>query len=197
MKIFDGINEKAKTDIISRCDEVQFNKGENLYKKGSIGFLLSGTAKVIRTGSIGGSVTVRNITDGDIFGAASLFGDWDKDFSKITAESKCSVCFLNENEFVKVLKEYPDFAINYIIFLTDRIRFLNRRLDTFSAGSTKNKLYEFMLSQANSNGEVELKISLCELSKRLNIGRTSLYRDISSLENANLIKRNGKKIILK
>lgn len=197
MRIFHGISEKIKSEILSRCETLKLNKGENIYKRGNIGFLISGTAKVIRTGGGGNSVTVRNITDGDIFGAASLFGNWNEDFSKIISQSECTVCYLCEDDFVKVLNDYPEFSINYIAFLTDRIRFLNRRLDTFSAGSTENKLYEYLLSQADKNNEVELKISLSELAKRLNIGRTSLYRDISSLQQAELIIRNGKKFILK
>ena len=197
ISIFDGIDNTAVEKILSLAEETAFEKNENIYKSRYIGYLISGSAKVIRTGSGGNSITVRNINRGDIFGSASIFGNWNNDFSKIISQSECRVKYFSEDVFLSVLKNYPQFSINYISFLTDRIRFLNRRLDTFSAGSTQNKLYEFLLSHADNNNEVNLNISLSELAKRLGIGRTSLYRDITSLEDTGFIIRKGKKFIIK
>lgn len=197
IKVFDGFNNSTIDTILSLAEEIIFEKNKNIYRSGCIGYLASGSAKVIRTGSGGNSITVRNVNSGDIFGCASIFGDWNNDFSKIISQNKCQVKYFSEDVFISVLKNYSQFSINYISFLTDRIRFLNRRLDTFSAGSTQNKLYEFLLSNADNNNEVNLNISLSELAKRLGIGRTSLYRDITSLEEAGLIIRNSKKFIIK
>lgn len=194
--IFSGITPEAQKSILSTAKKVHADKGTNIYKKGCIGILDRGTARVIRTSSSGNSVTVRTMTDGDIFGAASVFGEWSENFSSIIAVCECDILYFCETDFKALIKKYPDFAVNYIVFLTDRIRFLNRRLDTFSASSTQNKLYEFLMSQTDENGAVQLKISMSELAKRLNVGRTSLYRDIAALEAANLIKRQGKKFLL-
>ena len=195
MKIFDNIDENTVKSIMSKAVTVNYNIGDNIYQSGSIGYIVSGTASVIRTGIGGNSITVRNISSGDIFGAASLFGNWDYNLSKITAQSLCTVKYFSEETFTELLKLYPALAISYIVFLTDRVRFLNRRLDTFSAGSTQNRLYEYFLAQAE-NGEVVTGVSMTELARRLKIGRTSLYRDIAGLENAGLIKRTGKKFII-
>ena len=194
--IFSGITAEVQANILSAANKVHADKGIDVYKKGCIGILSRGSAKVIRTSSGGNSVTVRTMTDGDIFGAASVFGEWNENFSSIVAVCECDVLYFCECDFKKMIMKYPDFAINYIVFLTDRIRFLNRRLDTFSASTTQNKLYEFLMTQTGENGIVQLKISMSELAKRLNVGRTSLYRDIAALEKANLIQRQGKKFLL-
>ena len=133
---------------------------------------------------------------GDVFGAVSVFGDWGENFSSIIAKTDTTLYYLSEESLKQALTQFPDFALNYIRFLTDRVRFLNRRLDTFCAGETQNKLYEFLITQADDNGEVKFDINMTELARRLNIGRTSLYRDISLLEQSGLIKRNGKKFLL-
>ena len=196
LQLFDGISKNQLEDIMSKGVTVLAKKNDELYKKGFIGIIKSGTATVIRTGTGGNSITVRNMLSGDTFGAASLFGEWNESFSSIKAEDRCEVLYFSERDFKELICKYNQLAVNYICFLSDRIRFLNRRLDTFCAGTTQNKLYEFLISQADQNGETQIKISMSELANRLGIGRTSLYRDISSLEKANLIKRNGKKIII-
>ena len=196
LQLFDGISKNQLEDIMSKGVTVLAKKNDELYKKGFIGIIKSGNATVIRTGTGGNSITVRNMLSGDTFGAASLFGEWNESFSSIKAEDRCEVLYFSERDFKELICKYNQLAVNYICFLSDRIRFLNRRLDTFCAGTTQNKLYEFLISQADQNGETQIKISMSELANRLGIGRTSLYRDISSLEKANLIKRNGKKIII-
>lgn len=196
MNLFSGISPEEIEKIVSKSQTAIKDKGDELYKKGFIGIIVKGNANVVRTGSGGKSVTIRSIATDDVFGAASLFGDWDENFSSIKAETKCEILYFSEKMFCELLKSYPRLSVNYIMFLTDRIRFLNRRLDTFCAGTTQNKLYEFLISQSDDNGSVNLKISMSELANRLKIGRTSLYRDISSLEKSNLIVRNGKKFII-
>ena len=81
--------------------------------------------------------------------------------------------------------------MNYIAYLSDRIRFLNKKLDAFTTKSTEERLYEFLLSQANSDGNINLSFGMAELARRLNVGRTSIYRDISSLESKGLLSRDG------
>lgn len=156
-----------------------------------LGILIDGCATVKRLNDIGDSITIRNISAGEVFGAASMFGDWKDGMSSIISTIKCEVLYINEVEFCKIIKKYPQVSINYIKYLSDRIRFLNRKLDTFSANSTEEKLYEYLLSMSDSNGDVFLNFGMSELARRLNVGRTSIYRDISTLESKKLIKRNG------
>ena len=194
--ILSGISTDVQNEIISCAERVHVNKGTDIYKKGYIGILNHGSASVIRNSSSGSSVKIRTMINGDIFGSASIFGEWNENFSSIIAVCDCDIFYFCETVFKELIVKYPHFAINYIVFLTDRIRFLNRRLDAFSAPTTHNKVYEFLISQSDENGIVELKISMSELAKRLNIGRTSLYRDFGTLQQANLITRHGKKILL-
>ena len=195
-KLFEGINNDELNDILTNGIKISANKDDELYKKGYIGIIKHGAATVVRTGVGGNSITVRTMRDGDTFGAASVFGAFDEGVSSIKAESLCEVIYFSQSDFEKMLCKYSKLAINYIVFLSDRIRFLNRRLDTFCAGTTQNKLYEYLISNSNGKGYVDLKISMSELAARLGVGRTSLYRDIASLEKNKLIKRNGKQFII-
>lgn len=170
---------------------ISFSKGEELYRNGMLALIVSGKATVKRLNDIGDSITIRSISSGELFGAASVFGDWKNGMSSIVADTNCEVLYIAEDKFCNILKQYPQISINYIAYLSDRIRFLNRKLDAFTTKSTEERLYEYLLSQSDSDGVIKLNFGMAELARRLNVGRTSIYRDISTLESKGLINRDG------
>ncbi len=196
--IFNGFSSEETKNLIKLFGTVSaFVKGDELYKNGSLGIILNGTGTVKRYNAIGDSITIRNITDNEAFGAASMFGCWKDGMSSIIANTKGEILYISENDFCDIIKIYPQIAINYISYLSNRIRFLNYKLDTFTAKTTEEKLYEYLLSLSDADGNITLNISITELARRINVGRTSIYRDISELEAKKLIKRNGRKFKIK
>ena len=189
--LFDGLNDAEVTTIESKLSApVRIDHGDEMYRCGSIGIIISGTAKIIRKNDTGAAVTMRNIGAGDVFGMASVFGEWREDFSSIIAVMPCEVIYISEGLLKEIFGEYPAAAMNYIVYLSDRIRFLNRKIDTFSAGNAEERLYEYLVSQADENNCVTLGFGMAELARRLKIGRSSLYRSIEALEMNKLILRN-------
>lgn len=156
-----------------------------------LGIILSGNATIKRLNETGDCITIRTISEGDFFGAASFFGNWKDGMSSVVSKGDSKVIYIDEGTFVELLKKYPQISINYIEYLSDRVRFLNRKLDAFTAKSTEERLYEYLLSQADADGNVLFGFGIAELARRLNVGRTSIYRDISSLESKKMIKRDG------
>ena len=188
--LFQGLTVGEVQKVLSLASEtVTVPKADDLYKVGQVGVLLSGDALVCRAGDAGCEVNIRGISSSDVFGVASVFGSWKEGKSKISAKTDCEVAYFSEDTLKKIFAEFPTVAYNYITFLSDRIRFLNARIDAFSAGSAVQKLYEYLLSQA-VDGEVKLNFGLAELSRRLKMGRSSLYRSIETLEQSGLITRN-------
>lgn len=196
--LFERLTENEKRQVFSNLSKpVNIPKEGELYKKGFIGILISGNAVILRCSDVGVTVNMRTIGTGGIFGSASVFGDWDYHLSSIRAKSDCSVIYITESDFKALLEKYPAMAISYIEFLTERIRFLNHRFDTFSADSTDHRLYEYLISAADENGVVEFDYGMSELARRLKIGRSSLYRSIEALEKSDFVKREGKRFLLK
>ncbi len=190
--MFKGLNDNDTALIFSALKKPKIiSKGEQLYIGGIIGIILSGTATVRRCNDIGDSITIRTMSSGELFGAASVFGVWKDGKSSIIANERCEVLYIGEQELVSLIKQYPQISINYIEYLSGKIRFLNRKLDAFVAKSTEKRLYEYLLSQSDSNGNINLSFGMAELARRLKVGRTSIYRDIESLESKGLINREG------
>lgn len=193
--LFNGLTKSEIDEVNSMLPQKSsFKKGDELYKNGLLGIITSGKAAISRIALTGQPLMIRMLSEGEIFGSASIFGDWKEGASSIIAESDGQIIYIDEKTFKEILKKSEKVTFNYITFLTERIRFLNRRIDAFSAGSTEQKLYEFLLSQKDESGDYHLNVSLVRLSEMLNVGRTSLYRDLSALESKGLIKRENKKI---
>jgi CRP-like cAMP-binding protein len=87
------------------------------------------------------------------------------------------------------------FAVNYIKFLSDRVAFLNRRIDSFTAPDAEKSLARFICLNATSESEYQHEVGVknySEVAQRLNIGRASLYRAFEALEDEGLISKDGK-----
>ena len=188
--LFSGLSEAEILEAIANLQPpITAHKGEELYRTGLIGIILSGSAKVCRMGDTGSAVTIRSMSAGEVFGVASVFGQWKQGKSSVIAKTECVCLYASEDELKSIFEKHPTVAVNYISFLSDRIRFLNRRIDAFSAGSAVQKLYEYLVSQA-VDGVVALDFGLAELSRRLKMGRSSLYRSLEVLEQSGLVIRN-------
>ncbi len=184
--LFDGVEPSVVENAFSGTKTVLCQKGEQLYKNGCLCFLLSGKAKVYAQS---GSTVMRNLEPGEFFGAASLFCKEDAAGS-VTAASPCTMAYMPENAVSNLIEASARFGRNYIGFLSDRIRFLNRKIYNFTGVGTEQRVLNALRGFADQNGKVVLPFSMGELANRLNIGRSSLYRAIDNLVASNELEKN-------
>jgi hypothetical protein len=79
------------------------------------------------------------------------------------------------------MREDSEAAFNYIRFLTDRVRFLNKKIDGLVAEGAVASLRHYLLQNAAASGDrriVRPAGSLSALAEQLNIARASLYRAV-------------------
>ena len=137
---------------------------------------------------------VMNLFAEDVFGVAALFGSDEEYPSTILAESDCRILFISQETVSAWMHAVPIVAENYVRFLSDRIRFLNRRLSTLTAGQADGKLWRYLLSHRDEDGVVTITDGMGALAERLDMGRSSLYRSLDALSQAGRIRRERKKI---
>lgn len=179
----------AKTEEQCHC------KGDVIYgpqtAKRALALVLEGHVRVWQ-----GRVPMNDLVEGDVFGAAALFGTGEEYPSTVVAESDCRILFIPQETVVEWMKAVPVVAENYVRFLSDRIRFLNRRLSTLTAGQADGKLWSYLLAHRDENGVVTLTDGMTELAERLDMGRSSLYRSLDALTQLGRIRRERKKIFI-
>ncbi len=194
--LFKGLNKADIDVIISHLPTPEkFSKGEEIYNHSkfnqAIGIILSGKAE-----AVDGGLLKRSFVAGDVFGAAALFGNEDSYISRIIAKSDLEIQFIDENMLKGLFKSYPDTAVNYIEFLSQRVRFLNRRINLFSRKGASAKLYQFLSENADKNNTY-IADNMSKLAALTSIGRTSLYRAMDELTEAKMIEKCGTAIIVK
>lgn len=192
--LFKGVNESL-FDSIEFSRAVTFNKGEVIYGtnsfKKAIGVILSGKAQA-RNGK--GKTLLSVFSAGAVFGAAALFTKDSCYVSQITAQTTCKVQFIEEDLLEALFKTEPQTAINYISFLSDKIRYLNEKITIFTGESAESRLYSYLIANCDEKGDLPDEMCKKKLADALNMGRTSLYRSLDNLEQKNLIIRTKRKV---
>lgn len=187
--------ERALCRQLAVTEERSYCKGDEIYTPGraerALALVLEGHVRVFQ-----GRVPMNDLLTGDVFGVAALFGTGEEYPSTVVAQSDCRILYIPQETVVNWMKEVPTVAQNYVGFLSDRIRFLNRRLSTLTAGQTDGKLWCYLLAHRDENGVVTVTDGMSELAERLDMGRSSLYRSLDSLTELGKIRRERKKIYI-
>lgn len=190
--LFDDLTDKQIKSILSGFDQArEFSKNDIIYSSehysDAIGYIIDGSAFASTDNDNG--VVMRRFSAGMCFGAAAVFGNENPYVSKIIAESRCKIQFVTEKQLREIFKAYPQAAINYISFLSSRVRFLNGKLKILSCDSAQESLLKYLISSSNEDNILVIPKNMTMLAKMLGISRASLYRSFDGLESAGLISR--------
>lgn len=173
-----------------------YQKNDTIFDKDrfekSLGIILSGTA--IAVSNTEKELPLTEFHEGDIFGAAALFGSSSNYVSKIIAQTDCAIQFISESELIHFFELDSQISVNYIRFLSEKIRFLNSKLAIFNEDNVESRLYRYLQHNSDEENVKPIEYSMTHLAETLGIGRTSLYRALDSLESKGLIIRKQKKI---
>lgn len=159
---------------------------------GKLGIILKGSLQVT-----GGSGTPLNrLETGSLFGVSTVFTPLKNHVTDISAGEDSICLLLDEGELEEMFGADQRVSHNYLSFLTGRIRFLNWKIDLFTASTAEQKLLCWLRHQCCTGPDGEKSVSLppmATLAQQLGMGRASLYRAAGSLEEAGVIKRTSRK----
>ena len=199
--LFAGINEKELCRIAEEymCVSVKEKNdiifSETKYTR-SLVIIIKGRASVTKH-SGKSNILLNILSDGDIFGMATLFYEKDSYLTEITALEKTTLAVFSKEDVKKIFAQYPSVSENYIKILSEKIHFLNRKISTYTKSETIQKVASFILQYTNEDNSFSiLPYSITAAADAINVGRASVYRAFESLENDGVITRDGKKIII-
>ena len=177
--------------------ELRFDPGDVIYDhknySRALGYISQGTVIIEQNG-----VPLKIARTGESFGAASLFNNADDYVSVIRAKTKCRIIFLSQETIHELITQNSVIALNYITFLSERIRYLNNKIASFTAGTVKERLAKYIVDVYNETESMELNgLSYSRLASSLNIGRASLYRVIDEFIEEGMIIKDNRRIIIK
>ncbi|MBO4888866.1 MAG: Crp/Fnr family transcriptional regulator [Firmicutes bacterium] len=195
--LFKGFPEEKLEEIMKELSARSFRGGEPIYTpeeyQKSLGIVVEGEVAVMKPG--GAQLNV--IEKGGCFGAAALFDEESEAGSYVTtliAHKACQVVFLSDVRLMEWFYEYPQMAINYIRFLSGRVRFLNKRIDSYTSPSSEEALMQLLRESADEEGIVLVQGGYAKLARTLSLSRATLYRALGKLEEEGLIQKEGNMI---
>ena len=189
--LFAGVEAPILEEAREQAHRLDIAKGETIYQpqqfRRCLGVLLRGRVQVRRE-----QMLMSVLEQGDVFGAAALFQTTQRYPTTLTALTACTVLLIGQEQVRKLLHTSGAFAENYVMYLSGRIQFLSRRLDTLCASRSQIRLAQYLLTAQDQGGNVTL--SATQLCQRIAVGRATLYRAFEALEEEGLISRDGKTI---
>ncbi|MBQ5677554.1 MAG: Crp/Fnr family transcriptional regulator [Clostridia bacterium] len=197
-RIFKDADEKLLTSVLNTYGKsVSYSKNDTVFSKETyspvICVIIKGEARVSK-----GETVISHLKDGEIFGAAFLYNQSYEFENTVTALTPLKVVIIEKNGVDELIKCDSSISFNYISYLSERIGFLNDKIEGYTKPSAEEKLLLYLKKNADiNNGKCEISVSMTELSHVLQISRASLYRVIEALEQQGKICRDGKKIYVK
>ncbi len=187
------MSQKTEQTLLS-LGEYEFSAGDTIADSGesaSLGILLSGKAAIYGRDS-GKRVLMNCIERASVFDAATVFFSEKGAVSSVIAKTKCRVLFIERSVLETIIESDPRVAQDYIIFLSDKICFLNRKITSFTAKNADAALARFLLDSAKS--EDVFSVNMSRIASTLDIGRTTLYRAVDALERDGCIAYDGREM---
>jgi len=198
--LFEGLSVAEKEKIIKGFSHSKFfKKDEIIYSaehfENAIGFIVKGSAFALCDNN--SDVHIKTFESGSCFGAAAVFGG-ERYVSTVVAKTDIEVMFITEEQLKKIFLEYPVTSLNYIKFLSEKVRFLNKKMSLLSCQNAEDTVMKYLTSSADSDGYAQLPKSMTLLSKMLGLGRASLYRSLDTLERGgNIVRENNRIKVIK
>ena len=194
--LFNGVDEESvEAFVLSKgISQKTFSNGEVVENANSpcLSFVMEGCVRVFGQNQ-GKRVLLNTLFEGDAFGVARLFCREDTSVSEIVSKGTSRVCFIPFENVERLVSTDGKVAVNYISFLSEKIRFLNSKIGQYTAKSGEIRLVKYLLSlKEDENGVVALSLPMSRLASHLGVSRATLYRSMDELENQGHIERKEK-----
>lgn len=181
-----------KNDVILMEDEV----GTALF------VIVSGKVKVARSSNDGREVILTILSDSDFFGEMAIL-DGQTRSATVTAIEDSELFLIQRNDFLNLLREYPEIAISLLQELTKRIRTADVKIKALSLKDAEGKVATVILQLADDlgkikQGKVEIeKLPLQQdLANMAGTSRETISRTLHSFAKKGLIELDGVKLII-
>ena len=207
VSLFYDLSEIELGYISSRMIAKKFETGNLIFMENSEGekcfFVAEGSVKVTRLSKDGKEVILAMLNKGEFFGEMALL-DGESRSANVIALEHTKVLTLNREDFLSVLQDYPQIAIQLLKEIAHRLRKSDRQIASLSLSDAEKRIALCILRFADEqgiikNGEVNIpKIPIQQdIANMSGTSRETVSRALNLLEKENYIKRDGRELVIK
>ncbi|MCL6099878.1 MAG: Crp/Fnr family transcriptional regulator [Bacteroidetes bacterium] len=202
--IFSDLPKEELDKIEKIGTRKQYEKNEVILVEEEAGnalfVIVTGKVKVARTSGDDREVILTILTDSDFFGEMAILDGLTRS-ATVTAIEKSELFLIQRNDFLNLLRSYPDVAIALLQELTKRLRAADMKIKALSLKDAEGKVATVILQLADEigkikQGKVEIeKIPMQQdLANMAGTSRETISRTFHSFAKKGLIETEGSKL---
>ena len=206
VSLFWDLSDKELGYISDKMISRTFDSGSYIFLEDSDGeqcfFVVEGSVKVTRLSKDGKEVILAMMGLGDFFGEMSLLDGRSRSANIISLE-KTEVLTLNREDFLEVLQNYPNIAIQLIKEMALRLRKSDRHIVSLSLSDAEKRIALCIIRFADEKGTIKNgKVNIKKLPIQQDIAnmagtsRETVSRAMKILEDESFISRDGKNLTI-
>ncbi len=204
--MFHALEEKDLGKIEQLAMTRKFKRGETVFNQGekSEGFYVvqSGAVKVYKLSADGKEQVLHIVEPGENYAEASLFGEAVYPaYSEALKDS--TLLLIPKNDFLKALKENPEFSMRMLASLTTWLKRMANLVEEVTLKDVDTRLAGYLLGAAETKGvktdlgiRVDLETDKKTLAAKLGTVSETLSRSLKKLREMDIIKVEGRKLTI-
>jgi CRP-like cAMP-binding protein len=199
---FKGLSIDEQEFLQHQKKQISYFSGENIFKQGAFAphvmFILKGLVKVFLQTGYGKQINLRIAKPGEFLAFSSVFGEEVYTYSSL-ALTDAEICMIDKNGLGELLKNNPDFAME----VTSRNYLVEKKLieiiGNLSHKQMRGKLATALIylsgDEFKDDGIFQY-LSRQDLAEFAAISTESTIRFLKEFEKENLVKLDGKAIVI-
>ena len=204
--LFWDLSEAELGYISEKMIARHYESGKFIFLEDSEGeqcfFVVQGSVKVTRLSKDGREVILAMLNEGEFFGELALL-DGESRSANVIALEETEVLTLNREDFLVVLHDYPQIAIQLLKEMADRLRKSDRQIASLSLSDAEKRIALCIIRFADEQGIIKRgQVSIPKMPIQQDIAnmagtsRETVSRAINVLEKEHYIKRQGRELLI-
>ena len=204
--LFWDLSEAELGYISKKMISRHYESGEFIFLEDSEGeqcfFVIQGSVKVTRLSKDGREVILAMLNEGEFFGEMALL-DGESRSANVIALEETEVLTLNREDFLVVLQDYPQIAIQLLKEMAHRLRKSDRQIASLSLSDAEKRIALCIIRFADEQGVIRRgQVSIPrvpiqqDIANMAGTSRETVSRAINVLEKEHYIKRQGRELLI-
>ena len=204
--LFWDLSEAELGYISEKMISRHYESGKFIFLEDSEGeqcfFVIQGSVKVTRLSKDGREVILAMLNEGEFFGEMALL-DGESRSANVIALEETEVLTLNREDFLVVLQDYPQIAIQLLKEMAHRLRKSDRHIASLSLSDAEKRIALCIIRFADEQGVIKRgQVSIPKVPIQQDIAnmagtsRETVSRAINLLEKEHFIKRQGRELLI-
>ena len=207
VSIFSSLDEKQLDLLLGATTTKRLAPKEILFRKGDPGNqlygILSGSLKVMATGSDGKDVMFTLMGRGEVIGEISLLDSGERSATVVAVE-QTELLTLHRRELIPFLESHPHAVIGLAGVLAARVRRLSERTEDRQTMPLPGRMAKRLISLSEQYGKhpivggpVEVRLPQQDLADLVGTSRESVNKQLRAWEEEGIVQIGRGRVILK